>query len=590
MKTRTFVSLFTLGLLFAGNVLADESNDYYTAALKNITDGNYRIYAEVGGTKYYLKDSRTKGDNEVDFVTATTTQGEATVFTISQVEQSGGLVSKPWLIASNGYCFTNPSGGKEKEETFTAGTCFRGYLISKRTNVCDRQVLYYNGSAYAVRSTNKSDGYWGGKAYWGISSDGNATYVTDASYIWHFEAVGGVSEITGGKYQVKGANASWSGGSEPYWINNSKSVFCLWYDVKQATTFDVVRGTDDVLYVYDAAQKKYMTVTSGNIWYTSPNSVSAIYAQGQTYNSVDYFALTNNADATFGTTSAFCTADATTRTGNFADGYGYNPYVENTYLCAAGTGKSGDDTDPNALWSFIEAGSSEGTIFDITALQHGTPGLVAALKANNQGNVSYTLTVGNALAATLCLPFEASIPEGITAYTLAFSGSDLKATAVTTTLPANTPVLIKAIEAKDYTFMAAVSSIADADSYVSGAMTGLMERQNLSEGYILQNKDGKLGFFKMDGSTFPVNAFRAYIPASSIPSAVKSFNIVFDDGNATGIAEMENVKCKMENAEAFDLSGRKVGGVRSALPLRSAKNSHLKKGIYIVNGKTVIVR
>ena len=62
----TFMALLGIGAIEAW---ADEpTDDQYQAALTTITDGNYRIYTEVDGTKYYLKvdvKSPTKNEGHV---------------------------------------------------------------------------------------------------------------------------------------------------------------------------------------------------------------------------------------------------------------------------------------------------------------------------------------------------------------------------------------------------------------------------------------------------------------------------------------------------------------------------------------------
>ena len=566
---KTFLSLIVSALLMPLTASA-QTDEQYDAAITNITDGNYRIYAEVSGTKYYLKDVRTNSGNEVDFVWTTTNRSEASVFAVSQVTLSG-LVSTPWLISSNGYGFTNPSGGASNNDNFTAGTCLRGYLLSKRTNVSDRQVLYYNGNAYAVRSTNRNDSYWGGAAYWNIDNSKNACYAADAAFVWHFEAVAAAADITTGKYQIKGANSSWAGKtSEPYWINNNKDMFCLWNDVTQATIFDVVKAGDE-LYFYDSAKKKWL-MHYGSAWLSTPNAAAAFYAQKHTYNGDEYFALASEADAVFGTDSKFCKAESSSSNhSRTADGYTYN---FSGFGCVDGTGKTGDDVNPDALWSFVEAGSSASTSFDLTTLRTGIPSLVAALKTAATGNVSYTLTVTEAGWATLCLPYAAEIPAGITAvYTLSFDGTQLKATAVETTLPANTPVLVKAA-AGIYAFSAACSTIAEAVATpVSGALTGTFAYSgSLASAYILQYKDSKPGFYQIS-DTHAIGAFRAYIPTSAVPSAeAPSFNIVFSE--TTGIEEV------VKSGEIRDKSFYNLKGQRVAQPTR---------GLYIVNGKKVLV-
>ena len=566
---KTFLSLIVSALLMPLTASA-QTDAQYNDAVTNITDGNYRIYAEVSGTKYYLK-AVTPTKAESDGAEFTTTKADATVYAVSQYSMSG-VVTKSWKITSGlqyggkTVYFTNPS--------MSSGSISNtGYLRCHNRNnnwSYDTQVLYYDGSAYAVRATNATAGSWGEASFWNRVDDA-AGYQTDAAFVWHFEAVAAAADITTGKYQIKGANSSWAGKtSEPYWINNNKDMFCLWNDVTQATTFDVVKAGDE-LYFYDSAKKKWL-MHYGSVWLSTPNAAAAFYAQKQTYNGDEYFALATDADAVFGTDSKFCTAESSSSDhSRTADGYSYS---FSGFGCVDGTGKTGDDVNPDALWSFVEAGSSASTSFDLTTLRTGIPSLVAALKTAATGNVSYTLTVTEAGWATLCLPYAAEIPAGITAvYTLSFDGTQLKATAVETTLPANTPVLVKA-DAGTYAFSAACGTIAEAVATpASGALTGTFAYNgSLASAYILQYKDSKPGFYQIS-DTHAIGAFRAYIPTSAVPSAsAPSFTIDF--GETTGIEEV------VKSGEIRDKSFYNLKGQRVAQPTR---------GLYIVNGKKVLV-
>ena len=292
-----FLSLL---LCMMGMAAWAQTDAEYSAALINITDGNYRIYAEVSGTKYYLKDVRTATGNEVDFVKTATAQGEATVFTVSQVAVSG-LMEQCWLIASNGYGFTNPSGGAKDNEDFTAGTCLRGYKLSKRTNECDRQVLYSDGNAYAVRSTNKADGYWGGSAFWGIDGDKNACYTKDAAYIWHFEEVKAETGVTpdAGYYRIYGsgsqaksylvadgtANLKGTGTNVVYDGNDLANVWQIAGENGTGTIKSVSAGayvnidsSDDgagLAYMSATAQELAFTKNPDGTWYIGANDTKA---------------------------------------------------------------------------------------------------------------------------------------------------------------------------------------------------------------------------------------------------------------------------------------------------------------------------
>lgn len=185
---------------------------------------------------------------------------------------------------------------------------------------------------------------------------------------------------------------------------------------------------------------------------------------------------------------------------------------------------------------------------------------------------SYSTTINaGAGAGTLCLPFEATIPGGVTAYTLTYAGGDkATATPVETTIPANTPVLLNGSGAVEFTGSGAV----DADaSNVSGALTGVFAAATVPvNSYVLQKQSEKVGFFKVTGDK-TINPFRAYLTAST---SAPGLSIIFpEDNDVTGISEIEKMR-NADNVTIFDLQGRKV-----AQP---------QKGLYIVNGKKVIFK
>ena len=175
-----------------------QTDDQYNTAVANITNGTYRIYALSGETKYYLKVALSGTKNDRDFCVTTSSADEASQFEIAQsTDGSSKLKETAWKIANDGWGFTNPDGGSNTGSEFTAGTCLRAHLLSNRNSEYDRQVLYYDGTAYAVRSTNSSGTSWGASAYWGIDGSNNACYVSEASFIWYFEAVSSGGSETG---------------------------------------------------------------------------------------------------------------------------------------------------------------------------------------------------------------------------------------------------------------------------------------------------------------------------------------------------------------------------------------------------------
>jgi hypothetical protein len=81
---------------------------------------------------------------------------------------------------------------------------------------------------------------------------------------------------------------------------------------------------------------------------------------------------------------------------------------------------------------------------------------------------------------------------------------------------------------------------------------------------------------KANGTSWLNNANRAYLPASAVPNKTVAF-YGFDWDGTTGV---EEVKTENEEVKAiFDFTGRKLKG----------ENGNLK-GIYIINGKKVLVK
>jgi hypothetical protein len=96
-------------------------------------------------------------------------------------------------------------------------------------------------------------------------------------------------------------------------------------------------------------------------------------------------------------------------------------------------------------------------------------------------------------------------------------------------------------------------------------------------GYVLMNDaTNRLGFYK-NSNAFTVGANTAYLPANFAGSSEARFFSLFDD-DATGISDATrlNDNEKMTNDNCFDLQGRRV-----AQP---------QKGLYIVNGKKVVIK
>lgn len=187
----------------------------------------------------------------------------------------------------------------------------------------------------------------------------------------------------------------------------------------------------------------------------------------------------------------------------------------------------------------------------------------------------YTLTVGSALAATLVLPFETTIPDGISAYKLTYSsGTTVSATSVEKKLPANTPVLIQSENAKTYPFLATgknlpITAIAQPES---GALKGTFSTYSADQGYVLQKQGDNLGFYQFI-SARNIKAYRAYLNVD--PSAVSAPGLSIDFDNVTAIERVTEQDSRM-NGGIYNLQGQRVVNPR--------------KGIYVINGKKHVIK
>ena len=207
----------------------------------------------------------------------------------------------------------------------------------------------------------------------------------------------------------------------------------------------------------------------------------------------------------------------------------------------------------------------------------------------------FKLAVGAAGATTLAVPFSTtSLPDGVKAYDLTIEDAAVKATRVYK-LTANKPVLINAPQG-EYLFSAETTGLSDLEmetgdnawiNYaalsdpINGALTGVY---NCKYGdysavsfvpqnkYVLQNGASGLGFYKVEAeNTIKITSFRAYLTTDII---ARSLEIVFDE-DPTGINKVTAKKTE-ENGAYFNLAGQRV-----AQPT---------KGLYIVNGKKVVIK
>ena len=187
-------------------------------------------------------------------------------------------------------------------------------------------------------------------------------------------------------------------------------------------------------------------------------------------------------------------------------------------------------------------------------------------------SVSKTITAAG--WATYCSPYalDFSGVSGLTAYIITgATGSTLNLTQVNN-VPANKGVLLEGA-AGDYDIPVVASSSTDVSTNKLVGVTS--ETAGVDAGiYVLMNINSKVGFYQTLNA-FTVGANTAYLPSNFAGSGsgdARAFYLFDDD--ATGINAVSTTKA--ETGNYYNLAGQRV-----AQPT---------KGLYIVNGKKVVIK
>ena len=175
------------------------------------------------------------------------------------------------------------------------------------------------------------------------------------------------------------------------------------------------------------------------------------------------------------------------------------------------------------------------------------------------------------------------VPEGETATTYKVAEGSLaesKTNEPNDVIPAATGVVLYTVKPATYSFtITSQAGEADADNMLQGTDAATTISEAGYKYYILsKSKDGqKIGFYYQneDGSAVNNGAHKAYLPVpEAAAGGAKGWSF---DGEATGIRSIE-AGAGVENAVIYNLSGVRMN------------SQNLPKGIYIVNGKKMVVK
>lgn len=176
-----------------------------------------------------------------------------------------------------------------------------------------------------------------------------------------------------------------------------------------------------------------------------------------------------------------------------------------------------------------------------------------------------TFTPGDENYSTMCLDYDAIIPEGVEAYTGTLSGNSLSLTQITGVIPAKTPVVLKGNSSVTFK-----KNLEVKDPISNNSLEGCIaskETSSVSGGTVcvLGYENEKVGFYKYEGT---LAANKAYLVVPT--NAAKGLSIEIG-GETTGI---KNVSAVAKSGVMYNLAGQRVNADA--------------KGMVIINGKVVI--
>lgn len=209
----------------------------------------------------------------------------------------------------------------------------------------------------------------------------------------------------------------------------------------------------------------------------------------------------------------------------------------------------------------------------------------------DKADISYTVSVGAAEWATLCLNYPVTVPAGVTAYAVVgVEGGSVLLQSVGDVIAAGVPVLLNG-EQNSYEFKHADTegTVPETNLLMGSCYDIFVEALSGMQYYILAlnaqgnvamcivyheyNADGSLAGENTDNGThFKNNANKVYLPIEQTGNASRAYSLRILDGT-TGIDAVVGEGAEVEGI--YDLSGRRIKEMTAP-------------GVYIVNGKKII--
>ena len=267
---------------------------------------------------------------------------------------------------------------------------------------------------------------------------------------------------------------------------------------------------------------------------------------------------------------------------------GWNLKTEDGYLYAASSSSNnlksratvGDDnakatisiTDNNAVITFQGSNTrnkikrnNSSSLFSCYSSAATTEDEYVQIYRVDKAN-TYDVAIGTTGYKTLISAVSASLPAGLTAYKAVSAGEGKVQLTSVASIKAGSAYVLKGTASTNYTL-----TVTDSPEDPTGNILEVSTETTGNGVYVLANGTSGPGFYKWAGGA--LGAGRAIVPASAVSSAHEFLEFSFDESDVTAI---ENVEVKKANGQYFNLAGQRV-----AQPT---------KGLYIVNGKKIIIK
>lgn len=170
--------------------------------------------------------------------------------------------------------------------------------------------------------------------------------------------------------------------------------------------------------------------------------------------------------------------------------------------------------------------------------------------------------------STCILPFDTTLPDGVTAYTSDSYDEDNIILTKAKSLEAYTPYVLYSENGYSGTVSGNVTTCPDSRYVQKGILYGAIVNQTVTEGYVLQKQSAGVQFYAIsNGDSFDIPAGKCWMNIPDSNAKALGFRI---DGTVTGINAVATPKSDV----IFDIAGR--------------QRQNIERGIVIMNGKKIL--